>query len=246
MGEDLPLGVVDRSGASDSRIRMRGTTVALIGVLALGVGLRIWLIYAWRPAFVGHPDSFGYIDAAWLRGSNLLFSNPYHPAGYPLFLSLVHKLGGGLAFTIDIQHLLGLLTAVLLYLAVARYVRKRWVALLPAIVVAFAGSELYLEHAALAETLYTFLIVGAVFSAAQSYQRPRLVEGLWLAAAGILIGLSGPVRTTGVLLAPVLIGWAAATRRGMPHRLRAAGIVTACFSATLGGYLLYQHSVTGT
>ena len=246
MGADLPLGVADRTGAPDARSSMRGPTIALIGVLALGLGLRIWLIHSWQPAFVGHPDSFGYLDAAFLRGANLLFSNPYHPAGYPLFLSLVHKLGGGLAFTIDIQHLMGLLAAVLLYLAVARFVRRRWVALLPASVVTFAGSELYLEHAALAETLYTFLIIAAVFSAAQSYERPGLVEACWLAAAGILIGLCGPVRSTGIFVAPALIGWAAITRPSMPERLRAAAIVTACFTATLGGYLVYQHATTGT
>jgi hypothetical protein len=224
--------------------RVTPAEIALGAVLVAGAGLRIWLMHAWRPAFLGYPDAIGYIDAARLRAGGLVFWNPYRPAGYPLFLSLMHGLHGGLAFAIAVQHVFGLVIAVLLYLAVARFVRRRWVALLPAIVVAFSGTEIYLEHAALSEALYTLLVVGAIWCGAHSYGIVGARGLLWLAGAGLLIGLSGPVRSTGVLIAPALIGWAAATRPGWAIRLRAAAVVAVAFAVGLGSYLVYQHSVT--
>lgn len=228
------------------RARAGATQMVLVGVLAAGAGLRLWLMHAWRPAFLGYPDAIGYIAAARLKGTGLLFWNQYRPAGYPLFVNWLHGIHEGLAFLIGVQHVMGLLAAVLLYLTVARFVRWRWVAILPAAVVSLSGSELYLEHAALSEALYTLLVVGALWCAARSYDSVGWREVGWLLATGILIGLSGPVRSVGVFIAPALIGWAAATRKGWALRLRCAAVLAAGFALSLGGYLYYQHSTTGT
>lgn len=227
-------------------VRISGTDIALVAVLAVGGGLRIWLIHTWRPAFLGYSDSLGYLDAARLSAHGFLFANQYRPAGYSLFLSWMHALHAGLAFAIDVQHLMGLAAALMLYLAVARFSRRRWVALLPAAVVALSGSELYLEHAALSEALYTLLVIGALWCAARSYDSHGNHELVLLFTSGLLIGGSGPVRSVGVLVAPVLIGWTAATRRGWRLRLRCAAALAAGCVLTIGGYLYYQHSVTGT
>jgi hypothetical protein len=69
------------------QLRGGAPEAALLAILVAGAGLRIWLIHAWRPAFLGYPDAIGYIDAACLSGHGLLFWNQYRPAGYPLFLS---------------------------------------------------------------------------------------------------------------------------------------------------------------
>lgn len=205
-------------------------------------------MHAWRPAFLGYPDALGYVDAAGLAHSRLVFWNPYRPAGYPIFLSWLHAIDSRLAFAIGVQHLMGLAVALLLYLTVARFARRRWVGLLPAAVVALSGSELYLEHAALSETLYTFLVVAAMWCAARSYDSGDIRQVRWLAAAGLLIGACGPVRPVGVLLVPVLIGWAAATRSGggWRYRLRGAAIVGVGVAVTLGSYLVIQYADTGT
>lgn len=228
------------------RIRITPSDAALGAVLLAGAALRIWLVHAWRPAFVGYPDAGGYVAAARLSGQGLLFWNAYRPAGYPMFLVALHALHAGLTFAIEIQHLMGLAAAVLLYLAAARFVRRRWVALLPAIVVTFSGTELYLEHSALSEALYMFLVAAALWCAARSYDTTGSRELVWLAAAGFLIGCSAPVRSIGAVIAPALCGWAAATRRGRGLRLRCAAIVAIGFVIPLGGYLIYQHSETGT
>jgi len=215
-------------------------------VLIAGSGLRLWLMHEWRPAFLGYPDAAGYIAAARLKGAGLLFWNPYRPAGYPLLLSWLHGVRQGLAFAIDVQHLMGLFVAVLLYSAVARFVTHRWVAVLPAVVVVLSGSELYLEHSPLSEVPYTLLVALALWCAAYSYGRRGWREALSLLAAGLTIGASGPVRSAGVFVAPALIGWAAASRPGWRRRLRGGlFVLTGCVIA-LGGYLLYQHGRTGT
>lgn len=232
--------------ANSWRTRIGRTELALAGILLVGALIRVWLIYAWRPAFVGYPDSSTYLYAAQASGHGLLFWNDYRPAGYPLFLSWLHALDASLTFVITIQHLMGLLAALLLYLTVARFAARRWVALIPAAVVALSGSEIYLEHSALSESLYTLLLVAAIWCAGRSVDSDNVRRALWLGGAGLLIGLSAPVRSTGIFVAPVLIGWAAVTARERWTRIGAAGAVLLGFCVAFFPYLIYQHSYTGT
>jgi hypothetical protein len=233
-----------KGGVRFARPRVGGSELALAGVLLVGLALRIWLIRAWRPAFLGYPDATGYIDAARVSAGGLLFWNPYRPAGYPLFLTWLHGLDGRLIFAIVVQHAMGLVAALLTYLTVARFARRRWVALLPAAVIALSGSELYLEHAALSETLYTFLTITALWCAARSYGTRGWAEVLWLLVAGVLIGASGPVRSIGVFVGIVIVVWAIATRRGWGRRLLCGSVVAVGIVLSLGGFLVYRHSET--
>lgn len=228
------------------RERVTATDVALVAVLVAGGALRVWLMHVWRPAFLGYPDSGAYLYSASLGAGGLSFSDPYRPAGYPLFLSWLHAIRADLAFAIGVQHVMGLASAVLLYVTVTRFARRRWVALLPAIVVAFAGSELYLEHAALSETLYTLLVIGAIWCAARSLDSAGRREAGWLGASGLLIGLSATVRSVGVFVGPMLVLWAAATHGGWRYRLRRAAVIAVAFVLPVGGYMIDQQAVTGT
>jgi Dolichyl-phosphate-mannose-protein mannosyltransferase len=235
-------------GASASNLtrRLGRTELALAGILLVGAALRLWLILAWRPAFVGYPDSTTYLYAAQASSHGLLFYNDFRPAGYPLFLVWLHAIYANLTFVIVIQHVMGLLAAVLLYLTVVRFTNRRWVALIPAAVLALSGAEIYLEHAALSEALYTLLVVAALWCAGCSVDSQARRRWLWLGAAGLLVGWSSPVRSIGVFVAPVLIVWAALTVQGRRPRLMAAGAVLLGFCLGLGPYLIYQHSDTGT
>jgi hypothetical protein len=235
-------------GASAANLtrRLGRTELALAGILLVGAALRLWLTLAWRPAFVGYPDSTTYLYAAQASSQGLIFYNAFRPAGYPLFLTWLHAIYANLTFVVVIQHLMGLLAALLLYLTVARFTVRRWVALLPAAVVAFSGAEIYLEHSALSEALYTLLLVAALWCAGRSVDSQAGRRWLWLGAAGLLIGSSSPVRSIGVVLAPVLIVWAALTVQGRRPRLTAAAVVLLGFCLGLGPYLIYQHSDTGT
>src|SRR3954447_20060980 len=87
----------------------RMAVFALLALVAGGVALRVAIMVAWRPAFIGFADSGTYIDAA--RGG--LFKDPLRPVGYPLFLRVVHALSAKLSVTILVQHALGVMAALL-------------------------------------------------------------------------------------------------------------------------------------
>ena len=55
--------------------------MALLGLLAAGGALRIWLMHTWRPAFMGYPDAGGYVYSAFASGRGHLFYSQYRPAG---------------------------------------------------------------------------------------------------------------------------------------------------------------------
>jgi hypothetical protein len=111
--------------------------VALVGITVLTAGaiaVRAWFMLSYRPAFLGFGDSHEYVLAAALN----IFRDVQHPAGYPLFLRLVHYFSDRLSFTILVQHALGVATGLLLYESVRRTGAPAWLGLLPAAVVFLA------------------------------------------------------------------------------------------------------------
>lgn len=159
----------------------------LIAILVAGAVLRLLFVLAWQPAFMGWPDAASYIDVS--QGD--LFSNELRPAGYPLFLRLLQGLAPSLTLVVVAQHLLGLATAALLYLALARTGIPRAWGLLPAAVVALGGDGIFLEHAAVSESLFMFLVAAALYAGVRTLDG----EGLaWPAAAGLLLAHGVPKR----------------------------------------------------
>ncbi|MEO9120192.1 MAG: glycosyltransferase family 87 protein, partial [Solirubrobacteraceae bacterium] len=222
---------------------------ALGVILLAGAGLRLWLMAADRPAFLGFPDSRAYLAAV----NGPLFWNPYKPAGYPILLRILRALDPHLSATIVAQHLLGLLTALLLYLTTVRFVRHRWLALLPAAVVAFSGTQLYLEHAVLSDGPFALALAAALWCAATTIPRVRpAVTGahprVWvaLAGAGALTAAATVLRPVGAALVGGLLLWAVARRwPSWRTRLRAVAACVAGCAALLVPYLIAAHAATG-
>jgi hypothetical protein len=213
---------------------------ALAALLVAGAVLRLLFVFAWQPGFMGWPDAASYIDVS---QSHNLFSNELRPAGYPLFLHLLHGIAPSLTFVIVLQHLLGLATAALLYLAVGRSGVPRAWGLLPAAVVALGGDWAFLEHAAISESLFMFLVAAALYAGVRTIGGERLV---WPAAGGLLLVLAATVRVVGLPLLAVyclwlLLGPRVALRRRLA--LTAAGSLSAL--ALLGGYFAAEHHETG-
>ena len=215
-------------------------------VLGAGAGLRLWLMLSAGPGFLGYPDAAAYVQTAQWNGTWGLFANAWRPAGFPVFLSALHALVPSLAFVSVVQHLMGLAIAALLYVTVADVARCRWVALLPACVVAFAGSELYLEHTPLSETLYAAFVVTAIWCATRSVTKTGIREFGWLCTAGVLLGCSATVRAIGISAGPVVLVWVLATRPGWHRRLVCVGALVLGMAVPLGSYLFTQHNITGT
>src|SRR5919199_3002337 len=118
----------------------RRASLALTLVLTLGALVRLLLMLGWQPALMGWPDAASYIGVS--QGE--LFGNALRPAGYPLFLKGLYLIAPRLELVVAVQHLLGLATATLLYLAVARTGIPRLLGLVPAAVVALGGDGIFL------------------------------------------------------------------------------------------------------
>jgi hypothetical protein len=106
------------------RSRLGTRDVAIGGLLAAGIGLRAWTMIAYSPAVLTHQvhDAADYIRAAH-RG---LVHGDQEPLGYPIFLRALHALSHQLAFTIGVQHGLGILTGGLLFMTARRLGAGAW------------------------------------------------------------------------------------------------------------------------
>src|SRR3954452_23057484 len=122
---------------------MRRPLVVLAAILVAGAALRLLFVVSWRPAFMGWPYSASYIDVS----QGQLFGNELRPAGYPMLLWLLHAIFPSLVLVVVVQHLLGLASAALLYLAVGRAGAPPLLGVLPAAIVALGGDQVFLEHA---------------------------------------------------------------------------------------------------
>lgn len=218
--------------------RVEPARLALGGLLAAGVALRVWAIVAYPPAVLNEHvhDGANYIEAAH-RG---LVHGAQEPLGYPLFLRVVHAVSHTFAFTIGVQHALGLLTGALLYLTARRLGAGPWLALVPAAVVWLGGDELFLEHAPLSEPLFMPLV------AATGYAGVRSLEpgSKWpLVAGGLSVALLA-VRSVALVLPLLLIAWLtlACWRTRQPVRRSVALAAGAILVCTFAYSALKEHS----
>jgi dolichyl-phosphate-mannose-protein mannosyltransferase len=211
-----------------------------IALLTAGaIAVRAWFMAGYRPAFLGFGDSHEYVLAAALGA----FRDVQHPAGYPLFLALVHLLSDRLTFTILLQHALGVITGLLLYASVRRTGAPAWLGLFPAAVVFFGGTGLFLEHSLLADPLFAFLQAVGVYAAVRALYEPGL---RWPLAAGVAIGLAFWVKTVAVSSAPlvplVLLFAAPGVSR---RRLLSAATVVLAVIVLIVAYVVAQAVSTG-
>lgn len=191
---------------------------AATAVVALGVGLRVLALVAYRPAVLAHNDSVGYLSASRFG----LFSDPIRPGGYPLFLRVVRWVSDSLTVTIVVQHLIGLASAWLLYLTVRRLGGSRWAGLLPVALVLLGAEYLYLEHSLMSEPLFLLLLAACAHSLARVLTMPAGSRRApaWAVAAGAALAASATVRTVALFAVPVAVV-ALALAAPRPWRTRA-------------------------
>jgi hypothetical protein len=212
---------------------------ALAVILGVGALLRLLFVLAWQPAFMGWPDAASYIDVS----QSELFGNNLRPAGYPIFLHLLHWVAPSLTLVVVIHHLLGLATAVLLYLAVGRTGVSRAWGLIPAAVIALGGDGIFLEHAAISESLFMFLVAAALYCGVRSIGGEQL---RWPLLCGLLLALAASVRVVAV---PLFAGFGLwlLIASGAPLRRRLAMSATAALAVfvVLGPYYAFEEAQTG-
>lgn len=190
----------------------------LLIVLAAAVGLRLVVMAAYWPASLQHPgagDAASYVQSARLG----LWGDPIRTPGYPAFLRLAHSVSDQLAFTVVVQHLLGIAAGLLLYAAIRRLGGSRPAALAGAAVVLLNGDALFLEHTLLSDGPFVFALASSLYLAARAVDESLWI---WLAPLGLAVGSAILVRSVALILVPVLVVWLLLAAEGRWRR-RAVG-----------------------
>jgi hypothetical protein len=220
---------------SISRDRVLFTLWVLLGV---GLALRVYFLFVWRPAIVGFSDSGVYFQG----GVSSLWAAPGRTVGYSMFLRLLHVISPHLILVVIVQHGLGLLAAVLLFLAVRRCGGPRGLGLAPAAVIALGGDELFLEHAALSETLFVFLVAAMLYCAVRASQG----GARWAVLAGLCAGLAVWDRLAAIAMVAVVSVWLCFSAGRPTRRTIAVGVLSLAVSlASIGAYIEWRHAASG-
>jgi hypothetical protein len=225
------------------RPHTRGDWVAVVGLVAVltaGAVMRLLFLLAWRPAFFGFPDAVTYAGLALEK----LWVDPTREVGYPLFLREMHAIfPTHLTWVIALQHLFGLASALLVFLAVRRAGGPPWLGLLPAALIALNGAEMFLEHTPLTESLFIFLLSLALYFAASAAGARTPV---WAALAGLALGTANTVRVVALPLIVVLLVWLLFwSSDKWRRRLLATFAAVAAMLCVLIPYVVVQHKHTG-
>ncbi len=217
--------------------RANPAVFGLAALLGIGAILRIWLSLAWSPAITGYSDSGIYFQGA----VESLWSDPIRMAGYSMFLRGIHALVPHLLAVVALQHAMGLVAAVLYFLAVRRCGGPRWLGLIPAAIVALGGDELLLEHAALSDALFVFLIAATLYCTIHAAEDCAW----WAALAGLFAGLAVWDRTVGLGLVAIVCLWLVFSY-GRPDRrtLAAGGLALVAALGTIGAYAGWRAAAT--
>ncbi len=177
--------------------------------IVLGVALALRLAYfflnqAFNPTFrfpimdsLYHHEWALDLVGGGTAGTDAFFRGPL----YPYFLALLYKMSGNsIAFAILVQHLLGTLTAGLVYLT-ARLLFSRTVALVAGLTTALYWVLVYMEGDLLVETTFIFFNSLSLLLLTMGMSRHRI--GL-LAAGGFALGLATITRPSVLVFVPVI------------------------------------------
>ncbi|MEU0566899.1 hypothetical protein ABZ297_16130 [Nonomuraea sp. NPDC005983] len=200
-------------------------------VLALAAALRVVTMLGYRPAQLYWYDSFSYLDTA----VHLRPSAAFHPIGYPLFLRALWPFHS-VEVIVAAQHVLGLVTGVLLYALLRRRSLPGWGAALAAAPVLFDASYLRLEHAVLSDTQFIFLVVAGLTVLMWS---PRLSVRA-ATGAGLLFALAALTRTIALPLLLLVLVVLAVQRVGL-RRLAAVALAGTLPLAAYAAWYAAHH-----
>jgi hypothetical protein len=199
-------------------------------VVAVAAALRCVVMLGYPP-IMWFNDSYNYLEDAVSKTPDVIRSD-----GYPLLLFILLPFRS-LTLVAALQAAMGLGMGVAIYAVLRRRGLPWWGAALPAIPVLFDVFEMQLEHMVMSDVLFIFLLTAAIAALCWFSRPPALV----CAAAGLLIGYAGMVRSVGEpLLAVVAIGLL--LRRVSWKRVAA---MVGAGAVPIAGYLVWYHGFYG-
>lgn len=201
---------------------------ALISLLALGFLLRLAAILSWWPVAITVQDGYQRFAAN-------PFLDPQHPAGYGLIVAAMGDVTRQVAFTVLLQHAVGVASSLLFFAATRRVTGSAWAGLLPAAVILLDGDVVFLEHTIMSETWAILAIAIGLYAAVRVCEGRTPRWWVWPIVCGVAFAVAVMIRTAtspiilvtalAVLLSQPTDGW------GWRPRIRAAIVV--CVAAAL-------------
>ncbi|MFI0424152.1 hypothetical protein [Spongiactinospora sp. 9N601] len=172
---------------------------------ALGGLLRLVAMLGYRPA-LWFNDSYEYVSVA----LHPYRPHPIRPNGYGFYLMALepaHSFG----FVVFTQHLMGLATAVLVYLLLhRRFGLPGWGATLAAVPVLFDAYQIQLEHLIMSDALFILLVVGAITLVLWHRQMSWRIG----AAIGLMLAFTVLTRSIGLAILGLVVVYMLIKRAG--------------------------------
>jgi len=214
----IPDSFNDRTGFPLGRdIPAKAFKDYLVYLFLLGLIVRTGFLieHARSPSFGVPTLDQKYYDTAarmLLAGQDLHQLRGLRPLLYPMFVAVWYKLGGshGVDLAVMVQHLLGMLTGVLVALIGARLFRHRISGLAGGVLFLLAPVPLYFEGELLIESSYTFLICVGLLLVIRTAGASGWKGGwLWLLCGGltVLTAQARPNILVFMAVYPLLAGW---------------------------------------
>jgi hypothetical protein len=198
-------------------------------VLLLGGVLRLLAWKAISPGWWILGDAISYLyDAEHLR------PEVWRPSGYSLLVLWPLLRYHDLALVTAVQHVMGLLVAIGIYVTLLRLGIARWGALLATIPALFDSYVLATEQMLASEALFGALVTGALVAVLWRARSPGVI-GILL--AGLLLSLSSVTRVVGLPLVAVVVLYLL-LRRTNPLKVLALCLV---FAIPVGAYSYWVY-----
>jgi 4-amino-4-deoxy-L-arabinose transferase-like glycosyltransferase len=197
-------------------------------LIVVGLALRAVAVISWWPVTPILEDGYQRFTA-----------NPFldfqHSAGYGLIVAALGHVTRQIAFTVLIQHAVGVASAVLFWAALRRLTGSSWPGLLAAAIVLLDPDQIFLEHSIMSEVWVVLAIAVGLYAAVRSLQAPvpwwrwPLSCGLALAVAVMIRSAAAPL--VGVVALTLLVHGPSPGCRWREH-VRAA--VAVCGAVAVG------------
>ncbi len=228
-------GTARAGGPAVRRPWYRDHAPFLVAVV-LGAAVRGVVAAGFRPGLMS-SDAHTYLSFLQDRAPH-----PDRPMGYGLaLLSPVAAVSDSVAAVVTVQHVLGLVTAVVLYALLRRRGAGRWLSTLACAPVLLDPLQLLLEHTPLSDTFFVAMVSAGLAVLAW---RPRPGPAACLAAV-VLLGGAVTVRQVGLPLGAVAVGYCLLVGVRWRGRVGSAALVAAAFALPVGGYAAWYHSAHG-
>ena len=169
----------------------------LLGLFIAGIALRVLTIVSLWPTTILQD---GYQNAA----NTNPFMDLKHPAGYALILGAIGAISKQITVTVFLQHISGLVSAMLLWAATKRATGSSWPGLLPAAIILLSPDEAFLEHSIMSESWVVLVTAIGLYATVAALDSPYPLYR-WPLLAGLALACSVAIRTANLPLVAVAV-----------------------------------------